>query len=359
VVSTLSNGLKLIVQPENISRTVSVYGHIQNEPSLEAPQGQEGVDQVLDELFAYGTTSLDRLAFQAALDEIGASESAGTDFSLDVLAEQLERGVQLLADNELRPTLPEEAFKVVQQQVAGTVAGQLQSPGYLMDRALKENLFPKGDPALRQATPETIQSLTLSDVNNYYRKVFRPDLTTIVVIGRTTPEAASRVIGKYFGDWKATGPKPDVLLPPVPANKPSSVAVPDARRVQDLVTLAQTLGLTRSNPDYYALQLGNQVLGGGFYASRLFQDLRETSGLVYSISSQFDVKRTRAVYGAQYACDPSNVGKARAIIAQNLKRMQTEPIAERDLQRARALLLRQIPLSTCRWMNRPGPPAAT
>ena len=87
---------------------------------------------MLDQLFAYGTTSLDRLAFQEALDEIGAEESAGTDFSLDVLAEQFDRGVQLLADNELHPALPQEAFKIVQQQVAGTVAGQLQSPGYLM-----------------------------------------------------------------------------------------------------------------------------------------------------------------------------------------------------------------------------------
>ena len=242
VVSTLPNGLKLIVQPESISKTVSVSGHVQNEPALEAPQGQEGVDQVLDQLFAYGTTSLDRLAFQAALDEIGAEESAGTDFSLDVLAEHFERGVQLLADNELHPALPAEAFKVVQEQVAGAVAGQLQSPGYLTQRALKEGLFPKDDPSLRQATPETVKSLTLSDVNDYYRKVFRPDLTTIVVIGRITPEAASRVIAKYFGDWKATGPKPEVLLPPVPANKPAVVTVPDARRVQDIVTLAQTLG---------------------------------------------------------------------------------------------------------------------
>jgi zinc protease len=358
VVSTLPNGLKLIVQPESISKTVSVSGHVQNEPDLEAPKGQEGVDQVLDQLFAYGTTSLDRLAFQAALDEIGAEESAGTDFSLEVLAEQFERGVQLLADNELHPALPAEAFKIVQEQVAGAVAGQLQSPGYLMKRALKEGLFPKDDPSLRQATPETVKSLALSDVNDYYRKVFRPDLTTIVVIGRTTPEAASRLVARYFGDWKATGPKPEVLLPPVPANKPTVVAVPDARRVQDIVTLAQTLGtgpqtqsgafgvpLTRSNPDYYALQLGNHVLGGGFYASRLFQDLRETSGLVYSVSSEFDVKRTRGVYAVEYACDPSNVAKARTIVVQNLARMRTEPIADRDLQRARALALRQIPLA--------------
>jgi zinc protease len=345
VVSTLPNGLLLIVQPTNISETVSVYGHIRNKPEMEAPNGQEGVDQVLGQLFAYGTTSLNRLAFQAALDEIGASESAGTDFSLDVLADKFDRGVELLADNQLNPALPEEAFRVVQQQVAATAAGQLQSPGYLTQQALKKGLFPKNDPSLRQATPESIRSLTLADVKDYYQKVFRPDFTTIVVIGRTTPEEAQHIVARHFGGWKATSPKPDVLLPPVPLNKPSVFVVPDAQRVQDKVIVAETLGLTRSNPDYYALQLGNHVLGGGFYATRLFHDLRETTGLVYSVSSQLSVKRTRGLYNVQYACDPSKVAEARAIIVQNLKRMQSEPVSEEDLQRARALLIRNIPLS--------------
>jgi zinc protease len=344
-VTTLPNGLRLIVQPESVSRTVSVSGRVRNKPEMEAPKGQEGVDQVLDQLFSYGTTSLDRLAFQAALDEIGASESAGADFSLDVLAEHFDRAVQLLADNELHPALPEEAFKVVQQQVAGAVAGQLDSPGYLMERALKKALFPPDDPSLRQATPESVKSLTLANVKNYYGKVFRPDLTTIVVIGRTTPEEAARIVGKYFGDWKATGPQPEVLLPPVPLNQPAVFAVPDARRVQDKVTLAQTLGLPRSNPDYYALQLGNHVLGGGFYATRLFHDLRETTGLVYSVSTEFQFSRTRGLYAVEYACDPASVAKARTIVVQNLQRMQREPVGATDLQRAKALLVRQIPLS--------------
>ena len=73
--------------------------------------------------------------------------------------------------------------------------------------------------------------------------------------------------------------------------------------------------------------------------------MRETTGLVYTVSSQFDVKRTRGTYEVQYACDPSNVAKARAIIVQNLLRMQTEPVGDSDLERARALLLREIPLS--------------
>ncbi len=344
-VSHLPNGLTLIVQPTKISGTVNVYGHIQNKPPMQVPAGQEGVEQILGQMFAYGTTSLDRLAFQAALDEIGASESAGTDFSLSVLADKFERGVELLADHELHPLLPDEAFKIVQQRTASMVAGQIESPGFLQNQALEKGLFPPTDPSLRYATPDSVKSLDLADVKRYYESVFRPDMTTIVVIGRITPQEAARVITRYFGDWKATGPKPDVLLPKVPANTPSVFAVPDARRVQDKVVLAETLGLIRSNPDYYALQLGNHVLGGGFYATRLFHDLRETSGLVYTVSSNFEVGRTRGVYSVDYACDPGKVAQARTIVVENLKRMQDEPVGDDDLQRAKALLLREIPLS--------------
>jgi zinc protease len=344
-VTTLPNGLKLIVQPATISNTVSVYGHVQNEPALETPPDKEGVNQVLDQMFDYGTTTLDRLAFQQALDEIGASESAGTDFSLDVLATQFDRGAQLLADNVLHPALPQKAFKIVQQQVAGTVAGQLQSPGYLSTRTLEKGLYPQDDPSLREATPDTVNALTLSDVQDYHRKVFRPDLTTIVVVGRTSPETARTIVEKHFGSWKAEGPRPDVLLSPVPANKPSVTAVPDASRVQDQVTLAQTLRLVRSNQDYYALQLGNHVLGGGFYATRLYRDLREESGLVYNVSVSLDMTRTRGTYTVRYACDPSNVAKVREIVRRNLAQMRREPVSESELQNAKALLLREIPLS--------------
>ncbi len=345
VVTVLPNGLKLIVQPESVSNTISVYGHIKNNPDLEAPEGKQGVDEVLDQLFSFGTASLDRVAFQKALDDIGARESAGTDFYLEVLGSQFDRGVQLLADNELHPALPEGAFKTVQQQVAATVAGRLQSPDYLAKRALKAALFPMNDLTLREATPATILSLTLQDVKDYYHRVFRPDLTTIVVIGKVTPEEAKAVIEKYFAPWKSTGPRPETLLPPVPPNSPSSTAVPNQSRIQDKVTLAETLGLNRSNPDYYALELGNHVLGGAFYATRLYQDLREKTGLVYYVSSSFDVGQSRALYVVDYACNPQNVARARAIVEQDLQNIQTTLVTPEELRQAKALLLREVPLS--------------
>ncbi len=345
VVSMLPNGIRLIVQPESINDTVSIYGHIKNNPDLETPQGQEGADDELGELFSYGSTTLDRIAFQKALDDIGADESAGTDFSLNVLSSHFDRGVELLAQNELHPALPERAFKITQEQLASTVAQQLQSPDYLTGRAVNVALFPKTDPSLRQATPKTVSSLTLDDVKAYYQHVFRPDLSTIVVIGKVTPAEATAVIEKYFGGWKATGPRPPTDLPAVPNNSPATTAVPDKSRVQDNVTLAETLRLTRFSPDFYALEVGNHVLGGGFYATRLYHDLRENAGLVYYVGSSFSFGKTRSVYKVSYACDPPNVSKARAIIVRDLKQIQSSPVSPGELRQAKAMLLREIPLS--------------
>lgn len=344
-VTNLPNGIKLIVQPETISDTVSVHGRVKNNPKVQMPAGRDGVDQALDKLFSYGTKSLDRLAFQKALDDIGANESAGVDFSLQVLPDQFERGVQLLADNELSPALPEDDFKIIQEQLAASVAGEIKSPAHIASHALTGALFPKNDPARRETTPDSVKSLTIQDVQHYYQSAFRPDLTTIVVIGNVAPENAAAVISKYFGNWRADGEKPNTLFPSAPTNSVSVTHVPDASRVQDKITLAETLQLTRTNVDYYALQLGNHVLGGGFYATRLYRDLREKSGLVYFVNSTFTVGLTRGVYQVEYACDPPNVSKARAVILRDLKDMRAKKVTAQELHQAKLMLLRDIPLA--------------
>jgi zinc protease len=342
---TLPNGLRLIVQPSTISATVNVYGQVKNNPLLQQPKGQEGVARLMDSLFSYGTTSLDRVAFQRALDDIGADLSAGTGFSLRVLADRFDRGVQLLADNLLNPAFPPQAFTVVQQETAQALTGEEQSPSFQMMRALHTALFSSKDLTLREATPKTVSALKLDDVKAYYRRVFRPDMTTIVVIGKVTPKQAKAVIEKYFENWKASGPKPQTELPPAPLNKPSVAVVPDASRVQVEVRLAEVLGLTRANPDYYALQLGNHVLSGAFYATRLYRDLREKAGLVYTVESFLEIGKTRSVFGVYFACDPPNVSKARALVESDLRAMQTAPVTPDELRQAKTLLIRQVPLS--------------
>ena len=108
--------------------------------------------------------------------------------------------------------------------------------------------------------------------------------------------------------------------------------------------MAQTLNLTRADPDYYPLQLGNAVLGGSFYATRLSIDLRKNSGLVYSVESLLQAGRTRSVYLVEYASDPENVVKAANMVVREVTTMQSTPVGADELLRVKACLVRQLPL---------------
>ncbi|KAA0072122.1 pitrilysin family protein [Rhodanobacter sp. T12-5] len=341
---TLSNGITLIVQPESISDTVEVFGKIKTNQDLQAAKGEEGVADVLDGLFPFGTASLNRLQLQQALDAISAQESAGSRFSLSVPAAHFADGIALLADNELHPALPARAFAVVQHQMAGIVAGQLQSPGFLTELGLEKALLPANDPELRHATPQGVNALTLDKVKGYYAQAFRPDMTAIVIVGKVDPAQARQVVEQAFGGWKATGAKPDVDYAAVPPNKSGQFNVPDASASQDSVQMSQTIDVTRNDPARYALYLGDQVLGGGFYASRLYHDLRDTRGLVYNVGTKFDLDKHRGTYTVSFGSDPDKVAAASAIVVQDLKQMQRAPVSDSDLKRAKGILLRQIPL---------------
>ena len=210
VVTMLTNGLQLIVQPETISDTVSVYGRVRNYPGLEMPEGQEGVDQV--------PMSFSR---SAANHWIALPSKRRWTTSARTSRRAPARGGRV--DKILRPgyatvggqcLAPGAAGKGVQdgpQTSHGLGGGIAESPDHLTQRALFAALYPKGDPALREATMFTVSTLTLDNVRAYHQHVFRPDLTTIVVIGNVTPDQAKTVIGKWFGDWPATGTKPETV----------------------------------------------------------------------------------------------------------------------------------------------------
>jgi len=340
----LDNGITLIVQPESVSQTVTVIGHVDHDDDMQEPAGQEGVGKLLGSQFDYGTTTLDRNAFHAALDKIAASESGGPDFSLAVLSAHFDAGMRLLADNELHPALLQSAFQVQRRTLARTLAGELQSPNYRTTRALMRGLLPAGDPALRQATPATVDKLTLADVRGYFAQTYRPDMTTIVVVGDVTPEQARATVEKYFGTWNASGPKPDVILKQVPLNPATYSVVPNAYASQDQVLMGQMMDLNLHDPARYALQLGNEVLGGNGFASRLMVDIRVKHGYAYGAGSGMNFDRSRSVFFVRYGSDPDKVSAVDTLVRQNLDEMQDEPVGADELTNARQARIRSIPL---------------
>ena len=345
IATVLPNGLRLLVQPEHVSPTVSVFGRVREVGDIEEPAGKEGVSQVTARLFGFGTATRDRIAFRTAVDDLAATAQAGSSFSLKVLAPRFAEGMALLAENELHPAFPADAFSIVRAQFSQSLAGTLQSPGYKARLAEQAGLAPAGDPSLRQPTPATISALTLDDVRAYHAKAFRPDLTTIVVVGDVTPEEALKVVTASFGPWTAEGAAPEIDLPPLGANAASTVRVPDPGSTQDAVTLAATLAVPVDSVDRYRLNLGNTILGSGF-SSRLYQDLRVRTGYVYSVSSAPDWTRTRARYTVSFGADPDKAGAARDLVVRNFRAMQEAPVSEAELTRAKAQILRQLAMGS-------------
>lgn len=341
---TLANGIKLITVTSAASPTVVLRGQIRSNAAIQAPAGKEGVDDVLNGLFSYGTTTYDRLAYQAELDKIAATTTAGISFGLDVLSKNLDRGVALLADDELHPALPAQAFAIVQQQTIGQLTGSVKSPDYKAHRALAAALYPVGDPARRSATPLSVAGVTLDDVKAYYANVFRPDQTTIVAVGDITPERARAAIEGAFGAWTATGPLPDLDAPAVPRNKAVRIAIPATGRIQTEETLAQTFPLARNHPDYPLVQLANVALTGGIFGSILYKDVRQIHGYAYFVGSSFTGAHNRTAFNVEFGASPQNAPLAEKLILTDLRAMQQKPLTKDQLLRAKAIILGELPL---------------
>jgi zinc protease len=341
---TLTNGMRLIVVPEHVTKTIEVHGQIRSNEAIQAPADQQGVADIVAGLFPFGTTTYSRLQLREQLDQIAAEVQAGTDFSLNVLSSKFDRGVQLLADEELHPAFPDQAFQIVKQQSVGALTGEMTSPDHLVDVALNKALFPQNDPTQRFATPQTAGAVTIADVKSYYANVYRPDMASVVVIGDVTPEQARATFEKYFGSWAAQGPKPDVALPAVPKNEAASVVVPDVGRVQSEVQLAQVLDLKRSDPDWANLQVANNLLGGGGFGSLLMDDLRVKHGYVYGAYSDLSSAKNRATFTIGYACDPDKIVPAQQLAIADLRSLQNGNVSADRLSRSKAMLMSDVPL---------------
>jgi zinc protease len=344
VAMTLSNGIKLIVQPETITNTVVVSGQILSNPNVQQPAGKDGVDDITSGLLPYGTTTYDRVGFQAQLDKIAATTSAGTSFSLQVPSGSFARGVALLADEETHPAFNAADFKTVAGQTAQGVGDAANSPDHLTSVALNDALYPPGDPLRRDATTATVSAVSLADVASYYASVYRPDMTTIVVVGNVTPASAKAAVESAFGGWTATGSKPDVYPAPVPLNAASNVVVPATGRVQSSTQLVELTDLRRNDPSFADMQLANTILTGGFYSSLLYHDLREVHGYVYNVSSDINAGKNRSTFSISYGSDPDKIVPADNQVVDVLSMLQKKTVEPDRLLRSKALLMGDVPI---------------
>ncbi len=348
-VHRLRNGLRYAARYETVAPTVVLSGYIRTDPQLYEPAGKDGVNLLVDWLLGYVTTTYDRKAYQAQFEAIAATTKIQRSFSLQVQSKDFERG--------RRAAGRRAAAYLVRRRVRGGQNGrgsrrrvQQRLPKTKADLAQRLALYPPGDPRRRDVTERTIAAISLSDVERYYRFAYRPDETTIAVVGDVSPERVGAAIDKYFGGWKTSGPRPTFRYPALhaAAAPARTVRVKSASSAQSQVTLKQVFHMSRTDADYVPLLLANTILSGEGTGSLLFEELRTRRGYVYSTDSELNVDSNGAEFSISYASDAKNVAPANAALIAIVKRLQTHALPAVELQRAKALLLAQrvLPLDS-------------
>ncbi len=349
-VHRLPNGLRYATRRETVAPTIVLSGFIRTDAQLYVPAGKDGLSSIVEYLLGWGTTAHERKDYQAQFDAIAGTAKLGTAFTLQVQAKDFERGVELLAEGLLHPAFPASGFAVIKTAETQAVTVMNQLPKTKADLAQRRALYPPGDPRRRDVTARTVGAITLADVKSYYHSAYRPDQTTIAVVGDVAPERAGAVLEKYFGPWTAAGPRPTFRYPALPhsAGQARTVTVKSATNAQSEVTLKQVFRMSREDADYVPLLLANTILSGEGTGSLLFEELRTRRGYVYSTDSDLRVDSTGAEFSISYASDAKNVAPANAALIAIVKRLQTHALPAVELQRAKALLLAQrvLPLDS-------------
>jgi len=334
---TLSNGLRVLVQTKTDRPTFVLRGRIASSPAFE-PLGKEGIGRLASAVADYGSARYPFEQRRKDTDEIGALVTTGQSFSAQGVASDFDQIVAILADGEAHPTFADPWFDIERSQLANSLQSEANIAGVLIDRSYNRLLLATDDPTLRQPTAQSVSGIAREDLLSYAATYWRPDLTTIAIVGNVSPERVRSTLEATFGTWQATGARPD----------PHLMAMPPATSGHDYIGTASNqvyirLGqpaLSRSNGDYDTFLVLSQILGGsGAFESRLWQELRQKRGLVYSVSSSLDADGDRGDFRIELSASPQRVVEAVTEVRRELTLLQKEPVSATELQEAKIRLV--------------------
>jgi zinc protease len=274
--------------------------------SADDPQGQEGLAALTADMLDEGTGPWSAIEVHEELARIGAQFDIdiGADATLvgvTALSRFADRGLRLLADIVVRPTLGEDDFIRVRQLRLNRLIQLRDMPGVIADRAFARLLYgdsPYGHTPL--GNERTLPRLTADDVRAFHRRLIRPSAATLIAVGDCEHETVRRLAEAAFGDWaQGIEPTPDAGDTVVQAARLNIVPRPGAPQSELRIG---HVAVARSTPDYHALVAANMVLGGQ-YVSRINLNLRADKGITYGARTAFDFRRRPGPFALQVSVD--------------------------------------------------------
>lgn len=311
------------------------------------PAGQEGLAQLAASLLNEGAGGLSADDFQTALQEaaIDMGFSADRDYitaTLRTLSVNRARAFDLLRLALTAPRFDDEPLQRVKAQARVAYERSRTNPNALAGERFAQLAY--GDhPYGRRSAPSTasLERIDRTALSGFTAALLARSNLVIGAVGDVTPDDLARLVDASFGalPMQAAVALPGPVVPKTAA-QPVVIPFPNPQSI----LLFGAPGIAREDPDWYAATVLNQILGGGGMSSRLFEEVREKRGLVYSVGTQLTPYKASALVSGSLATANAQVGDALRLVRAELARVAKEGVTDSELASAKSFMTGSFPL---------------
>jgi zinc protease len=344
---TLDNGLTILHAERHNLPVVMVSLLLKASPLNE---NKAGTAYLTSNMLTEGTTKRKASEISEEIEFIGASMGASTNHdyttvSLSVLKKDIEKGFEIFSDVLLNPLFSEDELKRKKELIKGSLKQQEEEPSFIAERAFIKEVFnehPYG--RLVEGSAESIDSITRNDIIDFYKEHYLPGNAVIAVVGDITFRELNDLIKRHLGEWKSKSisRKAEVKSQAQEKKKEHRIVLIDKDITQANILLGHH-GISRDNPDYYAVSVMNYILGGGGFASRLMKSVRDDMGLAYSIHSLFSANKETGRFEVEVQTKNESAATVVREILKQIKHIKTECVTEDELGDAKSYLTGSFP----------------
>jgi predicted Zn-dependent peptidase len=346
VTRELPNGLKLMIV-EHHELPIADFILLVGSGGTSESTGKMGVANLTAAMLREGTTTRQSLEIADQMAFLGVRLNSGSNWesstlSLHTPTAQLDSALALFADIALRPSFPANEFDRI-KQTRLTELLQLKDQGpAIANIAYPAIVYGGAHPygARLLGTEETVKGLSITDLQSFYGANFKPNNSTLIVVGDVTPAQIEQKVNQYFGSWQRGNVTPVTYTEPPKAGPTTIYLIDKPGAAQSSFRIA-TVGVPRSTKDYFALTVMNTILGGSF-TSRLNNNLRETKGYTYGARSQFDMRRSAGPFIASAEIVAAKTDSALIEFMKELNAIRQSVPAE-ELSKAKRYLQLALP----------------
>ena len=343
--TVLPNRLVLLASEEH-SLPFVTFQLLINAGSWRDPAGKEGLALLTARSLLLGTSKRTVTAINQELDFMGASlnASSGRDYatlSLRVLKKDFDKAFNLFMEVLTQPVFPEEEIRREIEKTLAAIKSQEDQPEEVAEKAFRSALFlsPYGHPV--EGTKASLPKIKREALLRFYQTYYHPNNAILTVVGDISAGDLNVRVLPLLTRW-STAEFPETAFKPNFAEGKRTIKIDRAITQANLVL--GHAGVSRENPDFYALSVMNYILGGGGFASRLVEEIRNKRGLAYSVTSFFEPGRFPGSFQIVLQTKNASAREAISLSLQQMERIQKELVSEKELEGAKKYLIGSFPM---------------